>query len=298
MSSVQTSPPADQRPLLADQRIAIYGLGLMGGSLALALRGRAAQLIGIDPDPSTRSLAIKNQVVDQVYDFPPGDDPRPTLIILAATVQTNLHILAQLPEIHAGPAVILDLGSTKRTTLHAMELLPEYFDPIGGHPMCGKESSGLANATGQLFDQAVFALCPTLRTSEFASALASALVAEVGAQPYWLDANEHDLWVASTSHLPYLVSNVLAARTPEDAAALIGSGFISTSRLAASNLEMIMDILLTNRENILTVLADYTARLEQIETLLELENIAGLKQALQQGAEKRKLLITKKPGNA
>lgn len=297
MSSGQILPRVDSRDLLAEQAVAIYGLGLMGGSLAMALRGRAARIFGIDPDPNTRQMALRNQIVDEVYDFPPGNAPQPNLIILAANVQTNLQILAQLPVIHTGPAIILDLGSTKRTTLGAMEMLPERFNPIGGHPMCGKETAGLVNASGELYQQAAFALCPLPRTSPHALAVVRAMVAAIGARPYWLDAETHDRWVAATSHLPYLVSNTLAAVTPEDAEVLIGPGFVSTSRLGSSNLDMMLDILKSNRVNILTALANYAADLHHLAGLLELEDYDNLKQKLQDGARRRQLLVAKNQAN-
>ncbi|MDZ4159940.1 MAG: prephenate dehydrogenase/arogenate dehydrogenase family protein, partial [Anaerolineaceae bacterium] len=104
--------------------IAIVGLGLMGGSLALALRGKCAELLGVDKDPHVIQTALQVSVVDDASTHPETLLPRANVIILAAPVRAILELLEQLPNLHPGAAVVLDLGSTKETVLEAMDRLP------------------------------------------------------------------------------------------------------------------------------------------------------------------------------
>ena len=135
--------------------------------------------------------------------------------------------------------------------------------------MCGKEKAGLVHADGKLFWDSTFALTETRRTTPALRALVSIIITIISAQPLWIDASTHDRWAAATSHLPYLVSSALAASTPSEVAPLIGPGFQSTSRLAASDITMMMDILTTNREQVLKALSHYREVLEEIEAALK-----------------------------
>ncbi len=260
---------------LTTTRVAIVGLGLMGGSLALALRGQCAALYAADPDPATQTLAQAQGMVDilcaDATELPPAD-----LIILATPVRTILRLLQLLPQWHPAPAVVLDLGSTKTAVTQAMATLPASYDPLGGHPMCGKEVGSLANADAQLYQNAPFAFTPLPRTTPRARQLVKALATAVGARPLWLDAETHDRWTAVTSHAPYLIARALAAAAPAEVAPLIGPGFRSSTRIAATPPGMMLDILLTNRANVLHALAAFRAQLDRLEKALATADEATL----------------------
>jgi len=219
-SSEQPEPDFFAPDVLREARVAIVGLGLIGGSLALALKGRCALLLGADPDPRTRALALEQGVVDVVSPDAAAILPQADVVILAAPVRTILQLLDDLPKWHPGHAVVLDVGSTKAEITARMAALPDRFDPIGGHPMAGKEKGGLCHAEATLFRGAVFALTPLERTSAHARALALALVAAVGAFPLWLTPEAHDQYAAAVSHAPYLLSLALTLATTEEAASL------------------------------------------------------------------------------
>lgn len=276
--------------VLSPLRVAILGLGLMGGSLALALRGKCAALWGIDPDPQTVALAQAQGVVERASSRPEDLLPQAELVILAAPVKAILQLLQQLPGLHPGQAVVMDLGSTKSRIVAAMQALPERFDPIGGHPMCGKERGSLAYAEASLYRGAPFALVALERTSRRAEALAETLALEIGALPLWLDAQVHDRWAGATSHLPYLTANALAAITPFEAAPLAGPGLQSTTRLAATPRRMMLDILATNRENVLAGLQRLQVRLAGLEARLQADDWAGLEEMLEDGAVRYEML--------
>jgi prephenate dehydrogenase len=276
---------------IANSRIAIVGLGLMGGSLALAMQGRCTALYGIDPDPSVVNQAIERGVVENASVDARALLPEADAIILAAPVRTIINLLGELPDLTSREAIVLDIGSTKVQITQAMQALPARFDPVGGHPMCGKEKSGLAYSDHRLFHNAPFAFTPLERSSPRARAFCSQLAYAIGAHPLWLDPETHDRWTAATSHFPYLMANVLASVTPLDALPLVGPGFRSTARMAASSAPMMGDILATNRENVLAAFLDFKVRLVQYESLLERGDFAALETELAQGAERYRALV-------
>jgi prephenate dehydrogenase len=279
------------RPSLSQCKVAVLGLGLMGGSLALALRGRCQKILGYDPDPQAVALAREYRAVDLA-----AEDSRTVLagadlVILAAPVRAIIHLLADLPGLHPGRAVVIDLGSTKQEIVEAMACLPERFDPLGGHPMCGREKGTLAAADKDLFLNRTFAFTALKRTSTHARRLAEELALAVGAHALWLDVETHDRWTSASSHLPYLVANALAAATPGEAAPMIGTGFISTTRLAISPVEMMLDVVLTNRPNLIQALHSFRGQLDQIEHCLAEGDEAALRELLREGAAQRERLV-------
>src|SRR5262249_39104666 len=149
-------------------RVAVVGLGLMGGSFALALRGHCREISGADPDPEALAFACQHGVIDQACDF--DGALASDVVVLAAPVRA---ILAQLAELARQPApagqkLLMDLGSTKAEITAAMARLPAGWAPVGGHPMAGKEVSGVAHAEAGLFRDRVFALTPLVRTPGWA----------------------------------------------------------------------------------------------------------------------------------
>lgn len=278
-------------PFFLNYKIAIWGLGLMGGSLALALRGRCSMLLGVDRDPATLELARQMNIVDRCSDDPAQLLPLSDLVILALPVRSILAALGDLPHLHPGEALVLDLGSTKAEIVAAMQELPARFEPVGGHPMCGKEQSSLFFAEAGLYKGAAFIFTPVESTTQRVKQLAQDLAIGIGSVPLWLDAHQHDQWVASTSHLPYLAANSLAAVTTPEAACLVGSGFRSTTRLSPSSLPMMLDIIMTNQENILQNLFAYQQKLSQLSTLISAGDEVELGKVLATGAENYHRLV-------
>lgn len=282
------SEPEAQDPVpFARQRVAILGLGLMGGSLAMALRGKCAALFGVDPDPETLQLARQISLVDNASAHPGEVLPQADVVVLAAPVRAVLSLLEDLPRYHPGSAVVIDLGSTKTEVLRAMAGLPERFDPVGGHPICGKEKNGLENASPDIYRGARFVLSALPRTSDRARSTAEALVRAAGSEPYWAGPLEHDRGVAATSHLPYLVACALSLATPDQAAPLVGPGFRSTTRVAASSPRVMLDILRTNRENLLQCSSRMREQLDRLEACVWDEDWQALESLLSQAAAAR-----------
>jgi prephenate dehydrogenase len=274
-------------------RIAILGLGLMGGSLALALRHRCQRLSAVDRDPETLALARQQGLVDALSDHPEEILPQADAVILATPVKTILEFIPRMPSLipdNDRQVIVLDLGSTKVQICRAFEELPARFDPLGGHPMCGKETSGLANAEAGLYQGAAFAFTALPRTTQRARAFAAQLARVVGARELWLDPATHDRWVAATSHLPYLASCALSSATPLEAAPLVGPGFRDAARLAESPAHVMLDILETNREHLLPAVKRLQRQLELLEGDLASGDFESLKTRLEKSATQREIL--------
>ena len=270
---------------LKDSTIGIIGLGLMGGSLAMGLKGKCARIIGFDSHLPTLELALSKKIVDQALHHlqPLSHEERGVdLLIIAAPVSTIIDILQQLPSIMSHPCIIMDLGSTKRDIVQAMSGLPNNFDPIGGHPICGKEKLGLENADADLYQDAPFVITQLERTTQRAKSAVEEVVSGLGANLVEMTDEEHDRVFASTSHMPFLLSSALASSVPQEFAPFIGSGFRSTTRIAGTPPHMMMGILKSNRENVLQAIQSFRISLVEIESALQEENYAKLEFILDQ----------------
>lgn len=276
---------------MTESQVAIVGLGFMGGSFALALRGHCGRLLGSDPDPEAIRLARESSVVDLVDSDLKSILPKADVIVLASPVCTIINLLRDLPAYHPDPAVVIDLGSTKTDIVNAMDELPSRFDPIGGHPVCGGVSAGLKYADPQIFHGAPFALTPLSRTTNYARSIAEELVDAVNAEPLWLEADTHDTWVAATSQLPYLLAVGLLGATTREASPVIGPGFVSSSRLASSSPKMMTDIFLTNREAVLEVIENFSAELEDLETEIREGDPGSLKERFERSVQIHEELV-------
>jgi prephenate dehydrogenase len=280
---------------LKDARVVIVGLGLMGGSLAGALKKRGAcrEVRGVARREEIIEEALRRGFINEgTCDLAEGVG-QADLIVLATPVRTILELIPQVAYLAPAGCLLMDLGSTKARIVEAMEALPPHVQAIGGHPMCGKEASGVVAAEADFYEGATFVLTPLRRTGSEALMLAEQLVEAVGAQPLLMDAERHDRLVAVVSHLPYLLSVGLVAATEEVEAEdelvwkLVASGFRDTSRLAASNVTMMLDILLTNRQAAGEVLSRFANQLNAIAHLLETDDEEGLRGLMEQVQKSR-----------
>ncbi len=253
---------------LNDTNIAIIGLGLMGGSIALSLKEQCRHLNALDIHLPTLKLAQELEIVHTASSDPVEILANANLVILACPVSSIMDWLKRLPDYIQHPCIILDVGSSKQTIIAAMEVLPENFDPIGGHAICGSENLSLINADRSMFLDAPFVLTPLSRTSDNARSAALQIIEILGANPIYLDAEAHDRILASTSHLPYLLSSALILATPEEAAPFIGPGFRSSTRLAGTPSSMMLGVLQSNRNNILFTIDHLQTQLSDIKTAL------------------------------
>jgi prephenate dehydrogenase len=277
--------------------LCIVGLGLMGGSLALALREAPEphpHIIAVVRNPELAKEALAAGAIDEgTCDLLKGV-VRADTVVLATPVRTILRLLPQVGH-HAQPGtLVLDLGSSKSEICTAMGQLPVALQPVGGHPMCGKEVTGFAAAEAGLFRGRPFALCPLPRTTPEGLARAVMLAQSVGALPIVLDPAVHDRAVAGISHLPYAAAvglvNCVAAASDPVTWSLASSGFRDTTRLAGSDVDMMLDILLTNRVAVVDWLGKYTVKLDELKSALATEDEKTLRELLAIAQQRRSRL--------
>lgn len=257
------------------KHLAIVGLGLMGGGLAMALRDRADTITGVDMNPQTRQYALANQIVDQATDDLYTGVHEADTVILAAPVRVIIDILQKrIGTYLRSNTLLVDIGSTKHDICEAMGRLPVGVNAIGGHPMAGKENSGIEAADPTIYHGRPFVLCNTRRTTPSTRLRALLMVEAIGAEAIEMESERHDRIVAGISHLPYILSASLVATVAKEAAQdeafwqLAAGGFRDMSRLAASDIQMIGDILSTNTRAVATLLAMFRVQLALMETML------------------------------
>jgi prephenate dehydrogenase len=246
-------------------RVAILGLGLIGGSIGLALhKAKAAQqVVGYDLGKGVMNQARKVGAIDQPYNALADAVRGSELIILATPVGAMKALLQDIASAVSPGAVVTDVASTKvQVITWAEEFLPSTVAFVGGHPMTGKELSGVEAADASLFQNRIYCLTPTARTNPNAITKVSTLIEVLGARVRFLEPAEHDGQVAGVSHLPFLASIALMNTVTEssawgDAALLAAGGFRDATRLAGGNPEMYRDICLTNAEALTRWLNEY-----------------------------------------
>ena len=274
---------------LDDAQVTVVGLGLMGGSLAAALStlGACRQVVGVARRRSTLSTALDLRFIHRgTTDLQEGV-AEADIVVLATPVQDIIAKIGIIGPMLKPQCLLMDVGSTKQAICQAMEALPGHVQPMGGHPMCGKEASGLAMADPGLYRDQVFVLSPLTRTSAKAVDLGKSLALSIGARPLILDPQRHDRLVAAISHLPYMLA-VSLVKAAEDVASgdpmvwkLAASGFRDTSRLAAGDITMMLDILTTNRAHVLEMLSQARVHLSSLMEYLENKDLASLREAMQ-----------------
>ena len=253
-------------------RLAIVGVGLLGGSVARAARARglAGHITGIGRDRERLAPALKDGTLDAVTTDVADGVRGADLIVLAATVLANDRLLAQVWQAAAPGAVVTDVGSTKRGIVAAAERLggPRLPHFVGSHPMAGSERSGYAIAREDLFDGATVIVTPTETADPDAVKTVVGFWEATGARVTTMDPATHDRAVAAISHLPHVVAWALvdaAARFEPAAMDVAARGFKDTTRIAASDPLVWTEILLANRDAVVGSLRAFRGALDDLE---------------------------------
>ncbi len=273
---------------LSDCRVAVVGLGLMGASLCMDLvQGKLCREVrGVARRAETALAAFFEHAVDQATTDLHTGVAGADIVILATPVRTIVDMLAEVGPLLWPGTLVMDMGSTKGDICAAMAELPHHIQPIGGHPMTGKETAGYEAAEPGLYRGATWVLTPLPRTSQETVELSLELVTAVGAKPVVLEARRHDRLVAAISHLPFLLASALVHTVDctgvHDPTVwrLAAGGFRDTSRVAASDTRMFMDILMTNREAVLAQLDTLDSQLDELRGLLADNNETALRAKL------------------
>lgn len=258
-------------------RIAIVGLGLIGGSLGLALKeakGAGIEVVGFSRRSETVARAKERGAVDKAASSLESAVSEVDVVVVATPVMAIKEIFERVAS-HLPPGcIVTDIGSTKTRVMQwADEYLPSSASFVGGHPMAGKETSGLDEADADLFRDCVYCLVPAPRVPEQAVEAVVGLVEAVGAKPLLIDAESHDSLVAGVSHLPILLSASFVAATAgssqwPEMAKLAAGGYRDMSRLASGDPHMNRDICVTNRDEIIRWMDRYIEELTQFRRLV------------------------------
>ncbi len=269
-------------------RIAIVGLGLIGGSLALKLTERGYPVWGISRNPATCEQALGRGAVQacgtelaQLAQF----DPQ-VVLICTPLEQVLTTLVALVPHLSA-QTVVSDVGSVKQPIVSPATQLWPWF--VGGHPMAGKTQQGIQAAEASLFLGRPYVLTPIGQTQPQALNAMKELVVAVGAEAIFTDPARHDRAVAWISHLPVMISASLIAVVSQEADPVIlelartlaSSGFRDTSRVGGGIPQLGLEMARHNRQALLATLRSYQARLGQMERLIDCENWDELSQVLQ-----------------
>jgi prephenate dehydrogenase len=265
---IQPGRPRADAPLIFE-KIGIVGLGLIGGSIALAAREiwPKSLVVGVDTK-DVLETAMRLHAIDVA-----ADDmvvlAEVDVVILAAPVRQNIERLADLDDAVRTPAIVTDVGSTKRAMVDAASALPPRFTFVGGHPLAGAAKGGLENARPDLFRGRPWLLTPAGERGAVAVEKLSAFATALGGEPHIMRADAHDHLLAFLSHLPQLtvsaLMDVVGRELKEDGLALAGRGLIDTTRLASSPADIWQDITATSADEIAGALDALIARLQALK---------------------------------
>jgi prephenate dehydrogenase len=257
----------DLEPSAQIRSVAIVGLGLIGGSLARDLAGQGIRVLGWDADADALRAAVAEGVVHYPLSEDLADVDQADAVVLAVPVLAAANVLRRLKPHLGGVRLITDVGSTKSSIVRAAQELGLGTRFVGSHPLAGDHRSGWEASRTGLFDGARVFLCRTRSTGDEAMRLAAALWTGVGGRPEEMDADRHDVRLAWTSHLPQLVSTALALSiyqtgTPRTE---LGPGGRDVTRLAGSDPDVWIDIVIDNADALSSALAMMAGRLAGLQ---------------------------------
>jgi len=258
-----------------DGPIAVVGVGLMGGSLGLALQARAGvdEVRGFDPDPNARAAALAHGAITVACDTVRKAVEGARMVFVGAPVSVTAAVARQVLQATGEDCVVSDVGSSKAAVLEALSA-DERERFIGGHPICGSERGGVDHAREDMFVGATYFLTPSEETRPELYERLHRVVGAIGARPSAIDASAHDRILALVSHLPHVVASALihqaAATVPHGREALRSAGpsFVDLTRVAGANPPLWADILLSNADAVADAIADQRERLLSVEAAI------------------------------
>lgn len=287
------------------ERVAIIGLGLIGGSMGMALlQGQVArEVVGYDRDSRALEMGLEVGAISRAAGSAPEAVEEAKLVILAVPVGSLPAVAREIAPYLSAEAVITDTGSTKGRLVSVLEdifHLRGHF--IGGHPMTGSERAGIAAADRYLLENAVYLLTPTERTDQDALRWLKRVLKTLGARVLCLSPEDHDRIAGAVSHLPHLLAVSLMqlaaklSREHPELLMLAAGGFRDTTRIAGGNPIMWRDIYLNNAQTILDMLELWKGELHRLADLLKAADAKGLEEILQDSRSLRAQIPARQKG--
>lgn len=277
--------------------IAVLGLGLMGASLAMALRkrGYAGRLVAYARKEATRAEALARGIVDEAYAAPAAAAQAAALVVLCAPIRACADLAAEIAPALKPGTLVTDVGSTKGWICRRLAgvLPPGVF--VGSHPIAGSEKQGLDAASAGLYENALTVVAVAPGQAEESVARVAALWEAAGSRTCRLSPEDHDRLLARTSHLPHVAAAALAKAIGRDSAATVGAfcgtGFYDSTRVASGSLEMWNDILLTNAPAVAEELRAFKMEVERVYDDLQAGRFAAVAEFLERAKAARTELL-------
>ena len=278
------------------RRITIWGVGLIGGSLGLALKknGFQGQRVGLGRNISRLENALEHDAVDVITTELAEGLRETDIVVLCTPVALVPRLVQRIIEsvnTRQHRIILTDVGSTKLTLVETIEMQLQKqranaLSFIGGHPMAGSHETGVGAARATLFEKATCILTPTPNTDADALAVIKNLWEFVGAVPHLLSPNTHDLLIGAASHLPHLIASILAntvANVETEAGKALdftATGFQDSTRIAAGSPDLWTDIFTQNTDVLLSLIDNLIENLTEFKTLLQTDNLAEIERVL------------------
>lgn len=286
------------------QQVTIIGVGLIGGSLGMILKRKrlASEIVGVGRRVENLKTAVELGAIDRYVADSKEGVRGADLVVLATPVDTyDCHLKEWATCLKPG-AIVTDVGSVKGELVEQSErMMPADVHFVGAHPIAGKEKTGVAAGSDQLFAGARCILTPTKHTNQRALELVRAMWQETGSIVLTMDPHLHDKILGAVSHLPHAAAFALMnalidirAQVPTlDLAGHSGGGLRDTTRIAASSPEMWRDILLWNRNNVVAFIEAYERSLGELKRLIKSGDAAGIEKTLERAKQAREQIPAK-----
>ncbi len=276
--------------------VAVIGIGLIGGSIAMRLRETkfATRIFGVDKNENNQKKALQLGLVDEIVDLETAIE-KCKIILLTVPVDAIMQLAPTILD-KVNEQVVIDMGSTKINILHSIENHPNRGRYIAAHPMAGTEYSGPEAAIPNLFKGKVMVYVEAFKTDEDAFDLADSVTEQLEMRSVFMTAEEHDMHTAYVSHISHITSFALALTVLEKEKSqgrifeLAGSGFESTVRLAKSSPDMWTPILKQNRENVLEVLEEHIKQLQDVYRNLKDEDYDSLHKLIKRSNKIKRII--------
>lgn len=279
-----------RRPPLSFRKATVVGIGLLGGSLALALKKNhlAGEVVGVSRRQAALHFALKNKIIDHGTSDVMKAVENADLVILATPIETILSLLSTLGSRLKRGCIVTDVGSTKAGIVSAAQKhLPSHVFFVGSHPLAGSEKKGVEFSDGNLFEQSFCLLTPTEKTNKDALAKVSEVWTRIGCVIKSVSADEHDAILAFTSHVPHLLAYGLMDAIPKEHLPFGATGLKDTTRIASSSPQLWSDICLQNSKNILKGLDETIRVLAAYRKAIVVGDEGSLTEAFTRAKEKR-----------
>jgi prephenate dehydrogenase len=275
------------------KRLSILGVGLLGGSLAMAVRNAVTgcRIVGYGPRPENLKAALDRGILDEIHENPADAVKEADWVVICTPVGTFGELISKISPALKADAIVTDVGSTKRSIVAAAAGLPHPGHFVGSHPMAGSEKRGVEHAAGDLFQGALCIVTPTPATDRAVLTQVEDFWRTIGMRTQRMTPEDHDARVALASHLPHALAAALMRLQTPDSLAVAGRGLSDTTRIAAGDGGLWRDIFIDNKDNLRRGIEQLRGQLDQLLAAFDQNDADAVRKWLNEAAEKREGLV-------